>query len=370
MAVISGLGVNLPPDGTPAERDLRRVAIERALADARIEPGAVDGYIAAGGTTDDLRYLGLTPRFSCAVNASGASAGYAIMLAKGVIAARQAKHVLITFASAPKLAKARVGTFSYGYGTLYGLYGPPALYAFHANRHMHLYGTTVSHLGAVAVTAREYALQRPEAAGFGVPMTLDDHRNSRMIAEPLRLLDCTRDTTDVSVAILVSDENCVARGTGVRVAGIGFGHHIRCWSDGSVFENSGEIAAATSAALEQAGVKITAIDVAQLYDAFTISVIMQLEACGFCPVGSGGPFVAAGETRLNGSIPVNTGGGSLSGFYAQGFTPLTEALRQLRREGGATQVAGARHALVNMLGGNGGVQNTWACVTLILEATQ
>jgi acetyl-CoA acetyltransferase len=93
---------------------------------------------------------------------------------------------------------------------------------------------------------------------------------------------------------------------------------------------------------------------------------MQLEAYGFCPPGDGGPFVAAGETRIGGAMPTNTSGGQLSGFYATGFTAVVEALRQIRKEGEATQVDGAEVALVSGHGGNGGIQNTWAHATMLL----
>ena len=369
---IVGLGLVLPETAPRTERDIRRLAVEQALADAGLERHELDGYIATGGKTDDLRYLGLQPRFACAVNADGASACYAILTAAGAIAAGQVRHVLITYATAPRMSRNRLGSYSYGYGTLYGLFGPPAIYALHAQRHMHLYGTTVSHLGSVAVNQRRYALGRPESVGYGQPMSLEDHANSRMIADPLRLLDCTRDTTDVAVAIVVSAATATrtsARHT-VRIAGIGFGHNIRRWQDASVYESTGEIASAAHTAFSQAGITREDVDVAQLYDAFTISVLMQIEAYGFCPVGSGGPFSAAGETGPEGAIPVNTGGGSLSGFYAQGFTPIVEAVKQLRGQGGASQVPNARIALVSGTGGNAGVQNTSAHATLVLEGSE
>ena len=110
------------------------------------------------------------------------------------------------------------------------------------------------------------------------------------------------------------------------------------------------------------------MDVAALYDPFTISVIMQLEEYGFCAEGEGGPFVAAGETGPKGQIPTNTGGGQLSGYYATGFTAMVEGIQQIRGQGGSTQVAGAEVALVSGHGGNGGVQNTWAHATAVLGA--
>ena len=116
------------------------------------------------------------------------------------------------------------------------------------------------------------------------------------------------------------------------------------------------------------GFDLNDIDTAQFYDPFTISIIMQLEHYGFCKPGQGGPFVAEGGIALDGAIPSNTGGGQISGFYAAGFTPLIEAMKQLRGEAGATQVKDARLALTSGHGLNGGVQNTWSHGTLILGA--
>src|SRR5690606_34410833 len=127
-----------------------------------------------------------------------------------------------------------------------------------------------------------------------------------------------------------------------------------------------DIAPAAATAFGQAGIGVTDVDVASLYDPFTISVIMQLEAYGFCGPGEGGPFVASGATRLGGAIPTNTGGGQLSGYYATGFTAVVEGLLQVRGEAAATQVSDAEVALISGHGGNGGVQNTWAHATMLV----
>jgi acetyl-CoA acetyltransferase len=148
----------------------------------------------------------------------------------------------------------------------------------------------------------------------------------------------------------------------------GSGHNIRNWYDKSVYAHHDDIAPAQARAFGEAGIGLDAVDVAALYDPFTISVIMQLEEYGFCARGEGGAFVAAGETGPGGRIPTNTGGGQLSGYYATGFTALVEGILQLRGGAGATQVAGAEVALVSGHGGNGGVQNTWAHATALLGA--
>ena len=147
---------------------------------------------------------------------------------------------------------------------------------------------------------------------------------------------------------------------------MGFGHNIRNWHGRDVYAHHDDIAPAAARAFAQAGITLDDIDTAQFYDPFTISIIMQLEHYGFCKSGHGGPFVADGGIALNGKIPANTGGGQISGFYAAGFTPIIEAVKQLRGEGGATQVKNANIALTSGHGLNGGVQNTWSHGTLIL----
>ena len=188
-----------------------------------------------------------------------------------------------------------------------------------------------------------------------------------MVVDPFRLLECCRDT-DGGVAVIVTSIERARdlAGTHTVVLGVGTGHNIRNWWTGDVYDLHDDIAPAAKTAFGQAGIGVDDVDVAALYDPFSISVIMQLEAYGFCAPGEGGPFVASGATRLDGAIPTNTGGGQLSGFYATGFTAVAEGLHQLRGEGEATQVAGAEVALVSGHGGNGGVQNTWAHATMLL----
>jgi acetyl-CoA acetyltransferase len=362
-----GRGLGIP------ERELRREALDLALADAGLRRSDVDGYIACHGGVvfEDLRYLGLGPLFSWSLASGGATAISALIVARGVLALGQAEHVALCYGFAPSAFRggAGIGGFGYGYPELYGMVGAAASHALHAQRHMHLYGTTSEQLGAVAVTQRAYAAKRPGTLGYEKPITLEDHQRSRLIAEPLRLLDCCRDT-DGGVCLIVTTPERARdlRGRPVRVLGTGTGHNIRHWYDKSVYAHHDDIAPAKARAFGEAGIGLDAVDVAALYDPFTISVIMQLEEYGFCAPGEGGPFVAAGETGPRGRIPTNTGGGQLSGYYATGFTALVEGILQLRGEAGATQVPGAEVALVSGHGGNGGVQNTWAHATALLGA--
>ncbi len=355
-------------------RELRARAVDLALADAGLERDAIDGYIHTYLDREDLRYMGLSPNFSLSMMTGGATPVASILTAVGMIVSGQAELVACVYGQAQSARTAKggqpLGAYGYGYPMLYGMVGPAATHALHARRHMHLYGTTSAHLGAVAVTQRNYALQRPEAIGYGQPITLEDHQASPMIADPFRRLDCTRDT-DGGVAVLVTTAERARQlhPKPVYILGGGTGHNIANWHRGTVYENHDNIAPAKARAFAQAGMTLADIDMAQLYDPFTISPLMQLEAYGFVPTGHGGPFYADGGAGPDGVIPTNTGGGQLSAYYTTGFTGIMESVLQLRGEADAGQLKKARTSLVSGHGMNAGVHNTWAHATLILGNT-
>jgi acetyl-CoA acetyltransferase len=376
---VAGLGVTAQGVrlGIPA-RALRREALELALADAGLRRPDVDGYIGTSSEVfDDVRHLGLAPGFAWTMQAGGATATWSVLNAMSAIRAGQAQVVACVYGAAPSSRTARLadgsaggyGSFGYGYPMLYGMVGAASAHALHARRHMHRYGTTTEHLGAVAVAQRAHAALRPGTLGYGQPITLEDHHASPMIVDPFRRLDCCRDTDGGVVLLITTAERARdLRSRPVHVLGVGTGHNLRNWWTGDVYDKHDDIEPAARTAFGQAGLTVDDVDVACLYDPFTISPIMQLEAYGFCGPGEGGPFVAAGETGPGGKIPTNTGGGQLSGYYATGFTAVVEGVVQMRGDGGATQVTKAEVALVSGHGGNGGVQNTWSHATLLLGA--
>jgi acetyl-CoA acetyltransferase len=373
---IVGLGVT--PQGLKLgidSRELRAQAVELALADAGLERNAIDGYIHAYMDREDLRYMGLSPNFSIAIQTGGATPVFSLITAIGAILSGQAELVACVYGQATSSrvaegARQSTGAYAYGYPALYGLIGAAATHALHARRHMHLYGTTSQQLGAVAVTQRRYASVRPEALGYGKPITLEEHHASPMIADPFRRLDCTRDTDGGCAVLVTTAERAKSMRTQpVYILGAGTGHNIHHWHNGTVFENHDNIAPAKARAFAQARMTLADIDMAQLYDPFTISPLMQLEGFGFVPEGRGGPFYAEGGAGPDGPIPTNTGGGQLSAYYATGFTGVIEAILQLRRQAGAGQLERADTALVSGHGLNGGVQNTWAFATMILGNT-
>ena len=368
---IVGLGVTKMgklPEYT--EQEVARWALDLALDDAGLQRKDIDGFLFMGGlqgNTYDGRFLGISPRIYWSMMTGGGSTPSGMVIAAiGAIETGQATHVVCIAASRYLSAGARLGSHSYGIGQVWGLHSPIASFALHATRHMHEYGTTSEHLGMVAVVEREYACMRPEAIDYGHPLTLDDYFSSPRICHPFRRLDCTRDA-DGGVAVIVTTAERARdlKGKPVHVMGMGSGHNLKRWHDKSVYLGL-DVARAKETAFGMAGVDVKDVDVFECYDAFTINVIMQLEGYGFCGEGEGGPFVAAGETRLAGSIPTNTAGGQLSGWYLTGFTPMTEGIRQLRGEGGESQVKDAEVAVVTGHGGNAGVQNTWAHTCLVL----
>jgi acetyl-CoA acetyltransferase len=315
--------------------------------------------------------MGLSPNFSLAIQSGGATPVFSLITAVGAILSGQAEMVACTYgqAQSARVASGRqtIGAYAYGYPSLYGLVGAAATHALHARRHMHLYGTTSRHLGAVAVTQRQYAVARPGTLGYGKPITLEEHQASPMIADPFRRLDCTRDTDGGCALLVTTAERARSmRGVPVYLLGAGTGHNIVSWHEGTVYENHDRIAPAKARAFEQARLTLDDIDMAQLYDPFTISPLMQLEAYGFVREGQGGPFYADGGAGPEGKIPTNTGGGQLSAYYTTGFTGIIEAVLQLRGQAGAGQLKRARTALVSGHGLNAGVQPTWAHATLIL----
>ena len=233
------------------------------------------------------------------------------------------------------------------------LHAEAARNALAAARHMHEFGTTSEQLAEVAVATRRWAQLNPRAL-MRDPLTIEDVLASRLISWPLHLLDCCL-VTDAGGAVVVTSaeraRDCPKRPVYVLGAGEASTHVMV--SQMPDFARWEAARMAGERAFAMAGVTYADVDVAQVYDAFTIVPIMALEALGFCKEGEGGAFVAGQRTAPGGDFPMNTNGGGLSythsGMY--GMFTLVEAVRQLRGECGPRQVAGARIALCHGLGG-------------------
>ena len=381
---IAGLGIT--KQGKVYDYDHMGLAIEAvrlALEDAGLTRADLDGLLLNPGLswTDQgmgsfqlQQAMGLRDlKLSATMNVGGATACAMIQHAAQAISAGVCNTVACVFSDAPlkppqpKPAGRSSGggsagayAFARGLDAAYGQFGINAMYAMVARRHMHLYGTTNDHLGAIAVAQRQWANRNPAAQFFDTPMTLEEYHRSRWVVEPFHLFDCCLVSNGGLAVIVTSAERARdLKQPPVCIRGMGQGHP---GGDPAERLTSGAVLA-KQPAFKMAEVTISDIDVVELYDCYTFTVLVCLEDYGFCAKGEGGPFVADGKTAPGGTLPVNTGGGQLSSFYMWGMTPVSEAVIQLRGDGGARQVPGARTALVS---GNGGILSTHS--TLILAS--
>ncbi len=217
-----------------------------------------------------------------------------------------------------------------------------------ASRHMHEFGTTSEQFGAVAVATRRWANRNPQAYMHERPLTLEDHQRSPVVVWPYRLFDiCLQSDGGTAFVVTTAERARDHRKPPVYVAGLGFGEQMsHLWWEKANYTTLA-VESARESAFRQAGIRLSDIGLAQLYDCFTGEVVIQLEDYGWCTKGDGGAFVAGMRTAPDGDIPVNTGGGLLSSHHLGNLTGLAEAVMQLRGDGGDRQVAGAEVALVS-----------------------
>ncbi|MDE0367863.1 MAG: thiolase family protein [Gammaproteobacteria bacterium] len=342
-------------------------AAMRALADAGIGKDAVDGLVTCNSMAEPhmyhaqamAEYLGISPSYCVSAGAGGSTTFTVLYQAALAIDAGLCDTVLIAMADSLRTGLSReqamVMQSSSGHPQFETPYGAtvPGYYALIARAYMHRYGATLEHLAAVAVTAREHAVLHP-GAQMRAPLTVEDVMASRPIADPLRLLDCSL-VSDGGAAVVLTAADRAADHPHVPVhllgAGEGHGHeHISQARDltTSFARHAGERAYA------MAGLGPSDMDFVELYDCFTPVVLIELEDLGFCGPGEAGPFVAEGNTRIGGALPMNTHGGLLSHSHPGNpgsMFALTESVRQLRGDAGERQVQGAEVALLHAQGG-------------------
>lgn len=226
---------------------------------------------------------------------------------------------------------------------------------------MERFGTTSEQLGHIAVAQRAWAALNP-AAQLRDPITLADHQASRWIAEPFHLLDCCLVSNGgIAVLVTTAERAAAMAQPPVHVLGWAQSHPGRYLRRHPEFGLVSGAASAGPAALAMAGVGVADVDVVQLYDCYTFTVLITLEDYGFCEKGEGGPFAASGVLGPGGKLVLNTGGGQLSGYYMWGMTPLSEAIIQARGQGGDRQAA--VHDII-LVSGNGGVLDHHATMVL------
>ena len=386
--VIAGLG--LTEMGAIYERTAASFAVEAvrlAVADAGLEMADIDGLLTSNGTSGGVglglqRELGLFDlRLLSEMQGFGSTAGSMVQFASMAVQSGMAEAVVCVFADAP-LRPGRSAGDVYGRGRrpdagaqhnlpppsgwgglllATGVVGANPLYALAARRHMECYGTTTEHLAEIAVAQRAWAADNPHAQ-MREPMTVADHHASRWIADPFRKLDCCL-VSNGGVAVLVTTEERARSLAQPPVYVLGWAQS----HPGRLFDRDDDFGLVTGAArsgpeaLGMAGLKLGDVQVAQLYDCYTYTVLVSLEDYGFCAKGEGGEFVASGAIGPGGSLKLNTGGGQLSAYYMWGMTPLSEAVIQVRGQGGGRQVHPHDVALVS---GNGGILDHHATLVL------
>ena len=350
--------------------DLHAELSRTALEDAGLTKNDVDGVLTAGcddpTNCEDVahsdvfcEYMGLKPRFTYSVDLGTPVFAKMIEIAAVAISAGLCNTMLIVSAeptvSRGSRSEAVEKMTSFGHPEFELPYGIsiPAFYALVARRHMEVFGTTEEQLGRVAVAMRNHAALNPSAR-YRDRISVEDVLASPLIADPLHRLDCCV-TTDGGGALLVTT---LERARDLRQ------HPVVIIGSGQGFSHEHLIAAPSltgfldeknrSDMFASAGVSPDDMDLALLYDNFTISVLIQLEDLGFCEPGTAGPFVESGGIDLGSHLPVNPHGGLLSESHpgrAGGIMHLIEAILQLRRTAGPRQVVDAELALVHGVGG-------------------
>jgi acetyl-CoA acetyltransferase len=340
-----------------------------ACADAGIQPASIDGIVRCDMDlvrhTDLVESLGLPDLAYWGEVGPGGSAPSAMVgQAVAAILSGQAETVLV-FRSLNGRSGARYGLAGDDDGGLvggngsydeyffpYGLMTSGQIFALIARRHMLQYGTTEKELGSIALACRARANANPDAQMHDRLLTMDDYLEARMISTPLRLYDFCLETDGACAVIVTSAERAAdMRQPPVLIRAVAQGTipHPQPGIQFPVLMRE-DIATLPAKAVAQrlftrAGLGPTEVDVAQLYDCFTITVLLQLEDFGFCAKGEGGAFAASGAIDLGGSIPINTGGGHLSEGYIQGMNHIVEGVQQMRGES-TSQVPGAEVCLV------------------------
>lgn len=367
QAAIAGIGATeFSKESGRSELQLSCEAVLDALADAGLSTADVDGLVTF--TMDNsaeiavARELGMGDlRFFSRINYGGGAACGTVQQAAMAVATGVADVVVCyrgfnersgqRFGQVSQWAATQVNTngldnaFTYPYG----LSTPAATVAMQARRYMHEYGATSADFGAVAVADRRHAATNPKAFFHGKPITLEDHQASRMIADPLHLLDCCQES-DGAVAIVVTTPERAAdlRQPPALITAAAQGSAADQFVMTSYYrEDIGipEMGVVGDQLWRQSGLDPDDIQTAVLYDHFTPYVLMQLEELGFCKPGEAKDFVADGAIEIGGRLPLNTHGGQLGEAYIHGMNGIAEAVRQVRGTS-VNQVDGVQNVLV------------------------
>ncbi len=354
---------------TPDKTSLQLIAqaTHRALDDAGLSKKDIDGFFCAGWITMEsimvAEYLGIKPSYSDSTLPGGSAFEFHVHHAAAAISAGLCETALICYGENRLSGRKKGMAMNFVKGapqepeeqfeTPYGCWVPIPTYALAAQRHMYQYGTTREQLAEIAVATRKWAQLNPLATMRG-PLTIEDVLASPVMCTPLHLRDCCLVSDGGGAVIMTTAERARnLRKRPVLVLGCGESHTHRSIT-GMPDLTVSPARASGERAYRMAGLRPSDMDLLELYDSFTITVLLQLEDLGFCPKGEGGRFVENQRLAPGGGLPTNTSGGGLSFIHTGmfGIFLLIEAARQLRGECGDRQVPNARTALCNGIGGS------------------
>ena len=369
QAVIAGIGHTafgkLPGRSTVS---LNIEACRKALADCGLSPEDVDALFVKVPTSKvEMMYgqklaeaMGLSPRVGGVWDQGGASNISMIAFAAMAIDAGQCEVALITLADNPRTGTRQAYEKAWGDDAVFGWFSVVASYAMIARRHIHDFGTRSEHLAAVAMACRKHGAANPHAQ-LRLPLSLDAYMNAPWVVEPLRRDDCCLISDGAAAVVVMSAKRARELQVSAPVPILGFGQGHTSWDvplRPDITQTMAGISAHT--AFRMAGLGPEHIDVAQIYDCFTITVLMTLQAYGLIPQGEADDFATESAFSVGGRLPLNTSGGLLAETGMPGMQLVIEGVRQMRG-GSMNQVRGARTCIVS---NQGGIMHTHS--TLIL----
>lgn len=318
--------------------------------------------------------LGITPSWLNYGGIGGCSATGGVARAMSAIRDGMCEVAVVISADAPSTDwRSNYGAYRGEFQDPPGVQGPPATFGLLMSRYIHQYDFKPEALGKIAITQRAHALHNDNAyQKFKKPLTMEDYLASRVVSDPLRLLDSVM-FCDGANAFLVTTEKMAEK------LGLNKVVYPTAYTEVTNFNGNDSCPDITEsgftkigpAVLEKAGLKPKDIRMFQPYDDFTIAVMMKFEAFGFCKRGEGSDFTLRTDLSFSGELPLNTGGGQISAGQpglASGGLNLAEAVRQMFGEGGTRQVAEPRNALVTGIGVIPYARNWGTSSAMILEA--
>ena len=367
-----------------SERDVWELdaeILETLLDKTGFEKGEIDGLVLSSSMTGagncfwsqtTADQLALEVDFCQTVDIGGCSPLGAIARAAAAIDAGLCNTVLCLFADTQASENnQRMRSFHNEWTAPLGYIGPPAAFGLLSRRYQHQFGLDYAALGKLAVAQRGHAVLNDLAVEkLRKPITVDDYLNSRMIADPIRLLDSVMVCDGASGVLVTSRKAAEKRRLSKIAVPIGYGERTNYRAGEAIVDvtESGHYVAGQRA-FARSGLKPTDVASFHPYDDFIIAIMMQLEMLGFCKRGQGCDFVREHEFTHAGDLPLNTGGGQISAGQcglAGGGTNVVEAVRQLYGEGGKRQVRNTRNALVTGIGGIPYGRNWSSSVVMIL----